>query len=70
LASAPPASVVIAGAAPVAVATWCGPWPVDERWWDAETRCRRARLQVVTDTGDAHLLVLDGGRWWVDATYD
>ena len=70
LVNAQPASVAIAGTAPVGVAAWCGPWPVDERWWDADSRCRRALIQVVTANGDAHLLVLDGGRWWVDATYD
>jgi protein ImuB len=70
LVSAVPASLAIAGGTPMAVATWCGPWPVDERWWDTDAHHRRARIQVVTDTGDAHLVVLERGRWWIDATYD
>lgn len=65
-----PATIAISGHARVAVEAWCGPWPVDERWWDAEAHSRRARIQVVTVNGDAHLLALDGGRWWVEATYD
>lgn len=69
--SAPPALVVRAGR-PRAVTAWAGPWPADERWWDPATHRRRARLQVVldADTGDeAHLLVLEQGRWALEATY-
>lgn len=52
------------------ITSWAGPWPVDERWWDAERRSRRARFQVVTDDGTARLVVLEGGRWTITATYD
>lgn len=65
-----PASVAVAGSPPVAVVTWCGPWPVDERWWDTAARRRRARLQVALADGTAHLLALESGRWTVEATYD
>ncbi len=51
------------------IRAWAGPWPVEERWWDAAARRRRARFQVVTDAGSAYLLSVEGGRWWVDATY-
>ena len=68
--TAAPVTLAVGGNAPVAVTAWCGPWPVDERWWDDDAHTRRARLQVVTASGDAHLLALDGGRWWVEATYD
>jgi protein ImuB len=54
----------------VDVAGWAGPWPADERWWDALAHRRRARFQVATADGTAHLLALEGGRWWVEATYD
>ena len=54
----------------VEVAAWAGPWVADERWWDPADRRRRARLQVVTGGGDAHLVVLEGRRWWLEATYD
>ncbi len=46
---------------------WAGPWPSDERWW-SRSRRRGARLQAVT-AGSAHLLLLERGRWWVEATY-
>lgn len=68
--SGTPARVTVGGGGAVAVAAWAGPWPLDERWWDAARRRRRARLQVVTGAGAAHLLMIEGGRWWCEATYD
>lgn len=68
-----------------AVRAWAGPWCIDERWWDAMAHRRRARVQVVLgpvdegartpprghpSEGSAHLLTLEDGRWWVEATYD
>jgi len=51
------------------VVAWAGPWPVDERWWDA-TRARRvARFQVLTGEGRLLLLAVERGRWWVSAEY-
>lgn len=62
------------------VRSWAGPWCVEERWWDALAHRRRARLQVVLEPegpsgqpgggGAAHLLTLEAGAWWVEATYD
>lgn len=52
------------------IEAWAGPWPADERWWDPPAHRRRARLQIVAATGAAYLLVVEGGRWWVEATYD
>ena len=51
------------------VTGWAGPWPVEERWWDAGGR-RKARLQVVLEDGTAHLLGREGGCWWVEAAYE
>lgn len=68
--SAPPSRVAVGEGPAVEVVAWAGPWPLDERWWDAPRRRRRARFQVVVGGGVAHLLVLDGGRWWCAATYD
>jgi protein ImuB len=68
--SSAPARVAVGGGGVATVDAWAGPWPVDERWWDAARRRRRARLQVVTATGTAHLLTIEGGRWWCEATYD
>lgn len=52
------------------ITTWAGPWTADERWWDPGTHHRRARLQVVVSNGNAHLVTLEGGRWWIEASYD
>jgi protein ImuB len=54
--------------APSRVESWAGPWPVDERWWS--DRDRRARLQVLTADGVAHLLSRVHRRWWLNARYD
>jgi protein ImuB len=70
LVTAEPVTVAVAGGPPVAVTAWCGPWPAEERWWDSSAQRRRARIQVVTAAGGAHLLTLEGGRWMVEATYD
>ena len=59
------------GEAPAStVVAWAGPWPLEERWWDAGRGRRRARLQVCTEGGAAYLLVREKGSWWVEATYD
>jgi protein ImuB len=70
LVTAEPVAVAVGGGLAVAVTAWCGPWPAEERWWDASAQRRRARIQVVTAAGGAHLLTLEGGRWVVEATYD
>jgi protein ImuB len=70
--SAPPAVVTVGegrGRRVVPVDGWAGPWPYDERWWDPAGRRRRARLQVAAG-GVAYLLVVESGRWAVEATYD
>lgn len=52
------------------IEAWAGPWPVEERWWDRERRSRRARFQVVTEGGVAHVVALESGVWTIEATYD
>jgi len=52
------------------IVAWTGPWPVDEKWWDEKAHRRRARFQVSLADGTAHLLVREGDRWYVEATYD
>ncbi|TQM82619.1 protein ImuB [Saccharothrix saharensis] len=56
------------------VVAWSGPWPVDERWWDAENAMRGARLQVLGTAADgeeqAFLLIRAGGKWAVEGVYD
>jgi protein ImuB len=68
--SASPVRLSISGAPWTEVVGWVGPWITDERWWDAVAHRRRARFQVVTEAGVAHLVTLEAGRWWVEATYD
>jgi protein ImuB len=51
------------------VTSWAGPWPLEQRWWDPEAARRQARLQIVTGRGAAHLLVIEGGDWWLEASY-
>lgn len=58
------------------IARWAGPWCVDERWWDPVGHRRKARIQVLVEPmgtqvpQQAHLLTLEVGEWWVEATYD
>ncbi|MGH9083882.1 MAG: DNA polymerase Y family protein, partial [Acidimicrobiales bacterium] len=68
--SAPPARLSVGGGPWTEVLAWAGPWPLEERWWDPASARRRARLQLVTDDGQARLVVLESGRWQVTATYD
>jgi protein ImuB len=52
------------------VASWAGPWPVDEQWWDEAAARRIARFQVVGVDGSAWLMVVENGRWFTEARYD
>ena len=71
LATNDPARLRLPDGGRVDVVAWAGPWPVEERWWDAATtESRRARLQVVDTEGVARLLALEHGQWWVLAVYD
>jgi len=54
----------------VAIASWAGPWPVQERWWDARRRKRYARLQVVDESGTAYVVQRANGQWFLTAMYD
>ncbi len=52
---------------------WAGPWLLDERWWLAGQPGEaqpKARLQVLTASGCALLLVFGGGGWQVEGVYD
>ncbi len=68
--TADPASMRIGHRTPVAITGWAGPWPADERWWEPGQHRRRARFQLVTVEGTAHLVTLEDGRWYLEATYD
>lgn len=79
--SSAPVLVSIDGGPWSRIIRWAGPWCIDERWWDPLGHRRKARIQVLVDpvaggpdgTGRsprAHLLTLEVGRWWLEATYD
>ena len=68
--SGDPTKMAVAGGPWAPVVGWAGPWLVDERWWDPASARRRARFQARTDDGRAHLLAIEGSRWWIEATYD
>jgi len=67
--STTPARLSVSGGPWTATTAWAGPWPADERWWSGRRR-RKARMQVVTETGAAYLLVRERGGWWVEGAYD
>jgi protein ImuB len=68
----PPARFALGGQRPVAVSSWAGPWPVDERWWHADSARHVVRCQLVDVSGRAYLVscTMPEGRWQVDAIYD
>jgi protein ImuB len=66
--SAPPATVQLGGSTEP-VQAWAGPWPVDERWWDAARARRTARFQVLTRSGRLLLVGVERGQWWLTAEY-
>lgn len=60
----------VAGADWLPVASWAGPWPVDDHWWDEAAARRIARFQVVGLDGSAWLMIVENGRWRTEAKYD
>jgi protein ImuB len=70
LLSAEPHRICIAGRVWEDIDSWAGPWPLDEWWWDSGRQRRKARFQFVASSGTARLVVIEGGQWWLEATYD
>ncbi len=68
LVSAEPVTLVT-GRSRQRVIAWAGPWPIEERWWDARRSTRRARIQLVVDGDDALLVSVANGCWQIDARY-
>jgi protein ImuB len=74
----PPSRLGLRQDAPVAVTSWAGPWPADERWWDPASAVRVARMQVVDEKGRAYLVAgeMPSGpgeaspRWVLEGIYD
>ena len=68
--SAPPAAMVASSGSRRPVTAWAGPWPLEERWWDAAAARSSHRFQAVDGEGVAWLLVLDDEGWWAEGRYD
>jgi len=68
--SAPPERLCVGRDSPRRVLSWAGPWPAEERWWDARGARLRVRFQVATADGAGWLLMLEGDCWSVEAVYD
>ena len=68
--SVAPQRLSVRGGRSVPIASWAGPWPVHERWWDPAAHVSLARFQIVTADGVARLLATAEGRWWIEGTYD
>ncbi|MHA7986418.1 DNA polymerase Y family protein [Rathayibacter sp. CAU 1779] len=60
----------VPGKRPLGVTGWAGPWPVEERWWDADAARSVHRLQLVDSAGGAWLVLLEDGEWMLEARYD
>ena len=68
--SAPPAVMLSGTGARRELTAWAGPWPLEQRWWDAGTARSTNRFQAVDGEGVAWLLVLDDEGWWAEGRYD
>ncbi|MDP9464710.1 MAG: DNA polymerase Y family protein [Actinomycetota bacterium] len=66
--SATPATVQ-RGRSTEQVVAWGGPWPLEERWWDATRARRSARFQLLTGSGSLLLVCLERQQWWLLGDY-
>jgi protein ImuB len=71
----PPDRIGLRREPPVAVTSWAGPWPADERWWDPASAVRVARMQLVDANGRAYLVAGEMAgesqpRWVLEGIYD
>jgi len=62
---------MVSGTRKVSVASWAGPWPVWEKWWDPRNSRFLHRVQLVDDQGMGWLVSAHDQRHWrLDARYD
>ncbi|TQL67717.1 protein ImuB [Nocardioides albertanoniae] len=52
------------------IASWAGPWPVTDGWWEPGGGRRVARFQLVGVDGRAWLATFDTDHWVTEASYD
>ena len=67
--TAPPAALAVSGRMRE-IRSWAGPWPLQERTWDAARATHAHRFQVVTEDEVAWLLLLDDEGWIAEGRYD
>jgi protein ImuB len=68
--SAAPAVLVSQTGGRRELSAWAGPWPLEQRWWDAAAARSAHRFQAVDTDGIAWLLSLDAEGWWAEGRYD
>ena len=66
--SAAPVTICRAATSELVVA-WAGPWPLEERWWDAGRARRSARFQLLTESGSLLLVCIENQQWWLLGDY-
>jgi len=69
-ATAPPAWLALGRSPAMKVSSWAGPWPVTQRWWDADARRSAHRFQMIDSEGMAWLMILEDHEWAAEARYD
>ncbi|WP_186526105.1 DNA polymerase Y family protein [Leekyejoonella antrihumi] len=52
------------------ITAWAGPWPVQQRWWQATGRGPLDRFQLLDEREQAWLVLSEAGHWWAEARYD
>jgi protein ImuB len=67
--SSAPATVRLEAACEEELVAWAGPWPLEERWWDAARSRRAARFQLLTGSGRLLLAVVERQQWYLAAEY-
>ncbi len=66
--SAEPSELVV-GRTRRSIVDWAGPWLLDQRWWDAGSHRRMARMQLVSSDDTAFLVAVEQQQWWLLAEY-
>lgn len=68
--TATPAWLALDRSPALKVSSWAGPWPVTQRWWDADSHRSAQRFQMIDSEGMAWLMILEDHEWAAEARYD